>query len=209
MMSSSTTASPATASPATASLTTANFHDLLIQTLPRLRAQALALTRNRAAADDLVQDAVTNALAAKNSFQAGTNFGAWMQRILRNRFISDIRRRRETVDMDDAPLGALATQATQGDRLVLKELGNGLDKLSSDQRQALLLVVGNGHSYEEVAEIMGCAVGTAKSHVFRARNLLHAFLTGAGPEDAPRVRRAPRAAAAPRAARADGDRLIA
>jgi RNA polymerase sigma-70 factor (ECF subfamily) len=173
---------------------TPSFHDLLIQTLPRLRAQAMALTRNRAAADDLVHDAVTNALAAKDSFQPGTNFGAWMQRILRNRFISDVRRRRETVDVDEAPLGALATQAAQGDRLVLKELGRGLDRLSADQRQALLLVVVHGHSYEEVAEIMGCAVGTAKSHVFRARNQLHAFLTGDSPQDAPRVKRVARAA---------------
>jgi len=64
------------------------FHTDLIAMLPQLRIQALALARNRAAADDLVQDAAMNALAAQDSFTPGTNFRAWMYRILRNRFIS-------------------------------------------------------------------------------------------------------------------------
>ena len=61
------------------------FHSQLVTILPKLRVQALALTRNRAAADDLVQDAVCNALSAQDSFIPGTNFAAWMHRILRNR----------------------------------------------------------------------------------------------------------------------------
>ncbi len=75
------------------------FHDQLLAILPKLRIQALALTRNRSAAEDLVQEAVCNALRAQASFVPGTNFPAWMHRILRNRFISDRRKHRDTADM--------------------------------------------------------------------------------------------------------------
>ncbi|MGK7865408.1 sigma-70 family RNA polymerase sigma factor [Falsiroseomonas sp. E2-1-a4] len=154
------------------------FHGQVIALLPRLRVQALALTRNRAAADDLVQDAVANALAAQNSFTPGTNFAAWMHRILRNRFISTLRKQRETTDIEDVPAGAFAVSATHEDRLVLKELGNAVNRLPADQREALFMVVLQGMSYEEVAESTGCAVGTAKSRVFRARRQLQVWLAG-------------------------------
>ncbi|NKE48331.1 sigma-70 family RNA polymerase sigma factor [Roseomonas frigidaquae] len=154
------------------------FHGQVIALLPRLRVQALALTRNRAAADDLVQDAVANALAAQNSFTPGTNFAAWMHRILRNRFISTLRKQRETTDIEDVPAGAFAVSATHEDRLVLKELGNAVNRLPADQREALFMVVLQGMSYEDVAEATGCAVGTAKSRVFRARRQLQTWLAG-------------------------------
>ncbi|MDO9712207.1 sigma-70 family RNA polymerase sigma factor [Paracraurococcus lichenis] len=157
-----------------------DFHAELIGMLPKLRVQALSLTRNGASADDLVQDAVTNALAAQASFMPGTNFSAWMHRILRNRFISNIRKRRETTDIDDAPMSALAVSGAHEDRLVLKELHRAIGRLPADQRVALFMVVLEGRSYEEVAEATGCAVGTAKSRVFRARRQLQAYLTGAG-----------------------------
>ena len=86
------------------------FHGLLVALLPKLRVQALALTRNRAAAEDLVQDAVANALAAQDSFTPGTNFAAWMHRILRNRFISTLRKQRETTDIDDAAEASVRDQ---------------------------------------------------------------------------------------------------
>ncbi len=154
------------------------FHGQVIALLPRLRVQALALTRNRAAADDLVQDAVANALAAQNSFTPGTNFAAWMHRILRNRFISTLRKQRETTDIEDVPASAFAVSATHEDRLILKELGNAVNRLPADQREALFMVVLQGMSYEDVAEATGCAVGTAKSRVFRARRQLQTWLAG-------------------------------
>ncbi len=154
------------------------FHAGLITLLPKLRVQALALTRNRAAAEDLVQDAVANALAAQNSFTPGTNFAAWMHRILRNRFISTLRKQRETTDIDDLPSSAFAVSGAHEDRLILKELGAALNRLPSDQREALFMVVLQGLSYEEVAEATGCAVGTAKSRVFRARRQLQTWLMG-------------------------------
>jgi len=154
------------------------FHDQLVALVPKLRVQALALTRNRAAAEDLVQDAVANALAAQDSFTPGTNFAAWMHRILRNRFISTLRKQRETTDIEDLPMSAFAVSAAHEDRMVLKELGRALNRLPSDQREALFMVVLQGLSYEEVAEATGCAVGTAKSRVFRARRQLQAWLVG-------------------------------
>ncbi len=157
-----------------------DFHAQLVALLPKLRVQALALTRNRAAAEDLVQDAVANALAAQDSFTPGTNFAAWMHRILRNRFISTLRKQRETTDIEDLPASAFAVGATHEDRMVLKELGRAVNRLPSDQREALFMVVLQGMSYEDVAAATGCAVGTAKSRVFRARRQLQAWLMGEG-----------------------------
>jgi RNA polymerase sigma-70 factor (ECF subfamily) len=154
------------------------FHKQLVALVPKLRIQALALTRNRAAAEDLVQDAIANALAAQESFTPGTNFAAWMHRILRNRFISTLRKQRETTDIEDLPSSAFAVSAAHEDRMVLKELSKALGRLPSDQREALFMVVLQGMSYEEVAEATGCAVGTAKSRVFRARRQLQAWLAG-------------------------------
>jgi len=174
----------------------AEFHDQVIALLPKLRIQALALARNRATAEDLVQDAVANALAAQASFTPGTNFAAWMHRILRNRFISTLRRQRETTDIEDLPMSALAVNAPHMDLLVLKELSASLNRLPADQREALFMVVLQGLSYEEVAEATGCAVGTAKSRVFRARRQLNIWLTGEERTGLPQVRD-DRAATAP------------
>ena len=157
---------------------TQTFHQQVVAILPKLRVQALALTRNRAAAEDLVQDSVCNALSAQTSFIPGTNFAAWMHRILRNRFISNLRKARDTTDIDDVPAHTFATEAPHEDRLALKELSKALTKLPSDQREALLMVVIHGMSYEALAEATGCAVGTAKSRVFRARRQLEAWLMG-------------------------------
>ncbi|NHN85396.1 sigma-70 family RNA polymerase sigma factor [Acetobacter musti] len=159
------------------------FHTQIVSILPKLRVQALALTRNRAQAEDLVQDAVCNALNARDSFIPGTNFAAWMHRILRNRFISDLRKQRATVDIDDVPGELLSSKADHEDRLAVKDLGYALARLPDDQREALVLVVLQGMSYQDLAEATGCAVGTAKSRVFRARRQLEAWMTGDLPEN--------------------------
>lgn len=157
---------------------TASFHDQVIAILPKLRVQALALTRNRSVAEDLVQDTVCNALAAQDSFVMGTNFAAWMHRILRNRFISDLRKKREVGNIDDTPQSLLSVSGRHEDRLALKELDAALARLPDDQREALVLGVLEGMSYQELADVAGCAVGTAKSRVFRARRQLEVWLMG-------------------------------
>lgn len=157
-----------------------SFHAALVSALPRLRVQALSLTRNRADADDLVQAAVTNALAAQGSFTPGTNFQAWMFRILRNRFLSDRRRNRDTIEIDEAPPSSVARPASQEHSLALAELRCHMARLPADQRTALIMVALQGMSYEDVAEAMNCAVGTAKCRVFRARRQLEIWMLGEG-----------------------------
>ena len=154
------------------------FHDLLIAALPCLRIHAHALTRNHAAAEDLVQDAIANALAARDSFTLNTNFRAWIHRILYNRFISVIRKSHAVGNLDDVLEAQLGVGGAQENQLILGELRSAIDDLPAEQRAALLMITLQGMSYDDVAEVTGCATGTAKSRVFRARRQLHAALLG-------------------------------
>ena len=156
----------------------ADFHDLLVATLPSLRLRAMALTRNRADADDLVQAAVSNALAGQKSFQAGTNFKAWMTRILRNRFFSNIRARRETVELDDVPGWRLGRSGGQEEALELQELQRAMARLQPQTRMLLLMISVEGVSYEAASAQLGLAVGTLKCRVFRARQQLREWMMG-------------------------------
>ena len=154
------------------------FGQRVIGMLPRLRVQALALTRDRSAAEDLVHDAIVGALAARNSFEPGTNFAAWMHRILRNRFITALRKRRTMLDIDDVPAPFLAVPDGQEDRLVLKELDRAMGHLPPRMREALVMVVVLGMPYEAVAAATGSSEGTTKTRVFRARERLWTMLMG-------------------------------
>jgi RNA polymerase sigma-70 factor (ECF subfamily) len=158
------------------------FQEQLIRFLPKMRVWALALTRNRAAAEDLTQDVATKALVAQNCFTPGTNFSAWVHRIMVNHFISSVRSRREYTDVDTVP--ELPVPAAHEDRAALRELGWALDRLPRDQREALQMIVLQEQSYEDAAEVTGCAIGTLKSRVHRARLQLRAFLTGEQTADA-------------------------
>ncbi len=138
---------------------TIDFHDLMMAALPSLRQQALALTRNRADADDLVQTAVANALAARASFEAGTNFRAWMGSILRNRFLSDCRRRRPTASIEDAPPASLARSGGQEESLAMRELNHHLARLPADQRLLLMMISVQGVSYERAGRFLRGSLG--------------------------------------------------
>ncbi len=157
------------------------FKDLLLANLPTLRQQALALARNRADADDLVQTTVMNALAAQASFTLGTNFRAWTMRILRNRFFSNIRARRETVAIDDAPASRLARSGGQEGHIEMQELRRCMAKLRADDRLLLMMISVQGVSYEQASEEFGIAVGTLKCRVSRARKQLQAWMLGEEP----------------------------
>ncbi|HSZ92473.1 MAG TPA: sigma-70 family RNA polymerase sigma factor [Acetobacteraceae bacterium] len=157
-----------------------DFQDQLIAFLPKMRVWALALTRNRAAAEDLTQDVATKALVARDCFIPGTNFSAWVHRIMINHFISSVRNRREFTDMDSMP--DLPVPAAHEDRTALRELGWALNRLPADQREALFMIVLQEKSYEAAAEVTGCAIGTLKSRVHRARLQLRAYLTGEPPQ---------------------------
>ena len=157
----------------------ADFKQQLVGLIPNLRAFASSLCGNRALADDLVQECLMKAWAAQDSFQMGTNMKAWAFRILHNHYISFRRKRkRETEDPDGAQMETLTTRADQLDKIYLKDLSRLLMLLPESQREALILVGAGGFSYEEAADICGCAVGTIKSRVNRARAQLAEMMEG-------------------------------
>jgi RNA polymerase sigma-70 factor (ECF subfamily) len=149
------------------------IRDQLLAAVPSLRAFAISLCGNVDRADDLVQETLMRALANIHSFQPGTNMPAWLFTILRNLFRSEYRkRRREVEDPDGSYAETLKTQPEQTSHMEFKEFRDALAKLPADQREALVLVGASGFSYEDAAEICGCAVGTIKSRVNRARTRL-------------------------------------
>jgi RNA polymerase sigma-70 factor (ECF subfamily) len=136
------------------------------------------LSGNVDRADDLVQETLLRALAHIDSFQPGTNMSAWLFTILRNLFRSEYRkRRREVEDPEGNYAESLKSQPEQTGRVEFREFREALAKLPEDQREALILVGASGFSYDEAAAICGCAVGTIKSRVNRARNRLAQLLS--------------------------------
>ena len=153
------------------------FKTELVQLIPHLRAFARTLTGDPTQADDLAQDAMMKAWDARASFQLGTNMKAWTFMILRNQFYSDKRRswRQSQLDQEAAERTLVAVDDPSAP-LALDELRRALATLPEEQREALVLVGAGGFAYEEAAEICGCAVGTVKSRVSRARRALQASL---------------------------------
>jgi len=160
------------------------LRDDILRTVPSLRAFAVSLSGNVDRADDLVQETLLRALANIDSFRPGTNLSAWLFTILRNQFRSEYRkRRREVEDADGKYAERLKVQPEQLGKIEFNELRAALAQLPDDQREALVLVGASGFSYEEAAEICGCAVGTIKSRVNRARNRLADLMSMSGTED--------------------------
>lgn len=161
-----------------------SIRDAVLAAVPSLRAFAISLSGNVDRADDLVQETMLRALANINSFQPGTNMSAWLFTILRNLFRSEYRkRRREVEDTDGSYADSLKSQPEQVGRVEFEEFRTALGKLPPDQREALILVGASGFSYEEAAEICGCAVGTIKSRVNRARGRLAELMEIEGADD--------------------------
>lgn len=156
---------------------TADFKSGLLAAIPNLRAFAVSLTHNTDRADDLVQETLVKAWDKHESFQPGTNLKAWLFTILRNEFYSQMRKRgREIQDSDGIMTSRLAVHPSQHGSLDLEDFRTALDRLPEDQREAIILIGASGFSYEEAAEICGCAVGTIKSRVSRARSRLQELL---------------------------------
>lgn len=149
------------------------FREDLVRTLPHLRAFARGLCGRPDMADDLVQETAIKAWAARDRFQPGTNFKAWTFAILRNHFLSELRRNRHQVDYDpEAAERLLVMQADQEAPLHLSDMEAALMKLSPERREAVLLIGAGGFTYEDAAAVADCAVGTMKSRVARARTEL-------------------------------------
>jgi RNA polymerase sigma-70 factor (ECF subfamily) len=152
---------------------------------------ACKLTRNPTEAEDLVQDAFVKAMRARHQFHAGTNLKAWLFRILTNTFINKYRRgglERSVLDGPDAdPLadGWVSANTMRQLRdpetlalmpIVEGEIQRALDALPAEFRLAVVLCDVEEFSYEEIAQIMGCPIGTVMSRLHRGRKLLQRAL---------------------------------
>lgn len=155
----------------------ADFKRDLAAVVPHLRAFARGLCGRADMADDLVQEALLKAWAAQDRFEPGTSMRAWTFVILRNAYLTDMRRNRFRGEYDENVAERILTApAGQEEPIHLADLHRALLTLPPERREALLLVGAGGFSYEEAAQICGCAVGTIKSRVGRARAALNTML---------------------------------
>ena len=154
-----------------------DFKRELTEVIPHLRAFARGLCGRPDMADDLVQETMLKAWAAQERFEPGTSMRAWTFVILRNVYLTDMRRNRFRGEYDEGVAERILTApAGQEEPLHLSDLHRALLTLPPERREALLLVGAGGFSYEEAAQICQCAVGTIKSRVGRARAALTAML---------------------------------
>ena len=159
-------------------MTRPSLEEQLIAEVPSLRAFARSLAQDHATADDLVQETILKAWSKLDSFEDGTNLRAWLFTILRNTFFSLKRKvRREVEDVDGAHAAKLVQLPRQEGAMELAKFRTALARLPDDQREALVLVGAAGFTYEEAAAICGCAVGTMKSRINRARDRLSSLLS--------------------------------
>jgi len=161
----------------------ATFAGRILEHVHALHGFAFRLSRNAAEAEDLVQDTFTRALAAADQFRAGSNLRSWLFRILRNAYIDAKRRERRSPlspggNGPEPSSADVAVELLRGDveidclrRLVAEEIETALFALSEEARSVILLDL-EGFSEQEVAEVMGCAQGTVKSRLARARAAL-------------------------------------
>lgn len=167
-----------------------DFETLLSPVLENAYQVARHLTRNTASAEDLVQEAALMALKGFATFQPGTNFRAWFLRILVNAFYSSCRKaRREgptvSLDDDEAPLFLYEQTAAAGlhrsdtdpartfmSRFEAGEIVRALDSLPLEYRSVCTLYFIEDLSYQSIASILGCPVGTVRSRLHRGRRLL-------------------------------------
>jgi RNA polymerase sigma-70 factor, ECF subfamily len=157
------------------------FVDGVLASVTSLRAFAISLTRDAEKAEDLVQETVLRAISKQEKFEPGTNLQAWLFTILRNQFCSEHRKSlREVEDGDGSYAATMIALPDQDDRIMIHDLEAALHKLPEGQREAIMLVGVEGLSYEEAAQVLGCAIGTVKSRVNRARCCLAELMRLAG-----------------------------
>ena len=164
----------------------ASFENEALVHLDVLYRVALRLTANPSDADDLVQETMLKAYRAWDQYEKGTNAKAWLLTILRHAFINEYRRKvrhPETVDLDAiepfAVFSEVQDEDPQGaffDRIVDDEVLRAIDQLPEAFRETLVLSDVEGMSYQEIAQILEVPIGTVKSRLFRARQLLQAKL---------------------------------
>jgi len=165
------------------SQTYASFADDLAAERPALERFAWRRARRADLVDDLVQETMLRAWAHRDKFQEGTNLSAWLYTILRNTHISFLRKsQREQVGLEEGWEQSMATPASQQDHLDLMEVAKAIGAMPADQRDVLISAGVEGRPHSEIAAQTGCALGTVRSRLSRARVRLNAMLDG---EDLP------------------------
>jgi RNA polymerase sigma-70 factor (ECF subfamily) len=146
--------------------------------LPRLRRFAVGLARDPADADDLCQMTIERALRSRDQWLPGSRLDSWMYRIMRNLWIDETRAttRRSKTFADEEQGLAVGALGAQEATVELNDIDRALATLPAEQREAVLLVMVEGYSYKEAAEIVGCPVGTLNSRLVRGRDALLALL---------------------------------
>ena len=153
----------------------------ITQHIPRLRRYARALTGERSAADDLVQDTLERALSRFHLWRQGSDLRAWLFTIMHNLYVNQMRSRirhpHETLD-DSAAEELRARETDWGE---LRDIEEALARLPAEQRAVLLLVGLEQFSYDEAARVLGIPIGTVMSRLSRGRERLRLILTGNAP----------------------------
>lgn len=153
------------------------FSDGIRKLLPALSAYATLLTQSATDGEDLVQDTLVRAWRFRHGFQSGTNLRAWMFKIMRNEFLSQVQRYpKRAVHLSEGEGYELRQEPDQEWRRLYSDVLRALSDLSEPSREALLLVSACGFSYQEAAEMCDCALGTIKSRVSRARDRVAVLL---------------------------------
>ena len=162
-------------------LSAASFEDLALPLFDQLYNFAHWLTQDKAEAEDLVQETYAKALRGFSSFQGGTNFRAWMYRILRNSFLSSRTGLKTMVVLDEESGESLPTENTTPEALFLEQANRemvheALEGLPVQFREILLLCEVEEMSYQEISETLAVPMGTVMSRLYRARQALRAAL---------------------------------
>lgn len=153
----------------------------VVELIPALRAFARTFHNNQEDADDLVQETLIRAINSIDQYTDGTRLKSWLFTIMRNAFNTKFRKaKRETVGLSTAMMESLSSEASQEWSVRMQEVNAAFKRLSSEHREVLVLTVFEGESYEETARICGCAVGTVKSRLARARQHLKGELHPSG-----------------------------
>lgn len=151
------------------------FAERVEELIPRLRRYARALTGERGAADDLVQDTLERAWVKLHLWRHGSDLRAWLFTIMHNVFVNQMRGRREELALEDQALD-MPQRPTQTDLLEVRDIDTALMRLPAEQREVLLLIALERMSYGEAARALSIPIGTVMSRLARAREKLRVAL---------------------------------
>ena len=158
-----------------------NDDGLIAQQIPRLRRYARALTGDRSAADDLVQDTLERALTRFHLWRRGSDLRAWLFTIMHNIYVNQARSRsRHPLEALDAEANLEALRGRDPDWLELRDLAGALARIPEEQRTVILLVGLEQFTYDEAARVLDIPIGTVMSRLSRGRERLRLLLSGDG-----------------------------